>query len=95
MKSPLTTSSTHQSSSGICLNMIVKDEQAVIERLLRSVSPFIDSYLIVDTGSSDDTADIIHRVMTEQAQVRHFCDHFLAWLALDCQKLKGLRDCEA
>ena len=46
--------------------MIVKDEQAVIERLLRSVSPFIDSYLIVDTGSSDDTADIIHRVMSEQ-----------------------------
>jgi glycosyltransferase involved in cell wall biosynthesis len=47
----------------ICLNMIVKDEEAVIERLLGSVIPFISSYLIVDTGSTDDTPEIIRRFM--------------------------------
>jgi tetratricopeptide (TPR) repeat protein len=39
----------------VCLNMIVRDESAVIERCLASVRPFIDSWVIVDTGSLDDT----------------------------------------
>lgn len=47
----------------ICLNMIVKNEAKDIERCLRSVIPFIDYWVIVDTGSTDDTAKIIHSVM--------------------------------
>ena len=39
----------------ITLCMIVKDESPVIERCLSSVLPVIDYYVIVDTGSSDDT----------------------------------------
>lgn len=39
----------------VCLNMIVRDESAVIERCLHSVRPFIDAWVIVDTGSTDDT----------------------------------------
>ena len=39
----------------ICLNMIVKNEAARIERCLASVAPFISSYAILDTGSTDDT----------------------------------------
>jgi glycosyltransferase involved in cell wall biosynthesis len=39
----------------ICLNMIVRDESAVIDRCLESVKPHIDHWVIVDTGSSDDT----------------------------------------
>lgn len=35
--------------------MIVKDESAVIERCLRSIKPHIDYWVIVDTGSTDDT----------------------------------------
>lgn len=35
--------------------MIVRDEAAVIERCLRSVRPAIDRWVIVDTGSTDDT----------------------------------------
>jgi tetratricopeptide (TPR) repeat protein len=38
--------------------MIVKDEQAVLARCLRSVLPFIDAWIIVDTGSTDTTIDI-------------------------------------
>ena len=49
----------------VCLNMIVKNEAHVIERCLASVRPFIDSYLIVDTGSSDGTQDVIRRVFAD------------------------------
>ena len=43
----------------ICLNMIVKNESKIIVRMLSSVLPLIDSYCICDTGSTDDTKDII------------------------------------
>ena len=43
----------------ICLNMIVKNESKIITRLLESVLPIIDTYLICDTGSTDDTPNII------------------------------------
>jgi tetratricopeptide (TPR) repeat protein len=39
----------------LCLNMIVKNESSVIERMLSSVASYIDCYCICDTGSSDDT----------------------------------------
>ena len=43
----------------LCLNMIVKDESRTIVRLLDSVINLIDSYCICDTGSSDNTVEII------------------------------------
>ena len=43
----------------ICLNMIVKNESKIITRLFDSVLPLIDSYCICDTGSTDDTIQII------------------------------------
>jgi glycosyltransferase involved in cell wall biosynthesis len=43
----------------IRLNMIVKNEAHVILRCLSSVKPWIDSWCIVDTGSTDGTQDII------------------------------------
>jgi tetratricopeptide (TPR) repeat protein len=45
------------------LVMIVRDEEAVIERALQSAIPFISTYVIVDTGSSDRTKEIIQQVM--------------------------------
>jgi glycosyltransferase involved in cell wall biosynthesis len=48
----------------ICLNMIVKNESRVIERLLNSVAPLIDAYCICDTGSTDNTIQIIETFMT-------------------------------
>lgn len=47
----------------ICLNMIVKDEGARIERALASAVPHISSYCILDTGSTDDTIPKIHHFM--------------------------------
>lgn len=49
----------------ICLNMIVKDESAVICRCLESVKPFIDYWVIVDTGSSDGTQKIIRNYLKD------------------------------
>ena len=50
----------------LCLNMIVKNESKVIRRLLESVAPFLDSYCICDTGSTDDTIDIIRQFFQER-----------------------------
>lgn len=47
----------------ICLNMIVKNESEVIQRCLDSVKPYIDYWVIVDTGSSDGTQKIIKKHM--------------------------------
>ena len=43
----------------ICLNMIVKNESTIITRLLDSVISLIDHYVICDTGSTDNTTQII------------------------------------
>lgn len=43
----------------ICLNMIVKNEASIIRRCLAAVAPHIDCYVICDTGSTDDTVEII------------------------------------
>ncbi len=43
----------------VCLNMIVKNEAPVIRRCLDSVRSIIDYWVIVDTGSTDGTQDII------------------------------------
>ena len=48
-----------QSQKTVCLNMIVKNEKDVITRCLQSVLPFIDTWVIVDTGSTDGTQEII------------------------------------
>src|SRR5476651_1672927 len=47
----------------ICLNMIVKNESQVIEKCLASVKPLIDYWVIVDTGSDDDTKEKIKAFM--------------------------------
>ena len=47
----------------ICLSMIVKDEGHVIRRCLDSVHPLINSWCIVDTGSTDGTQNIIRALM--------------------------------
>lgn len=49
----------------VCLNMIVKNESKVIERCLESVKPLIDYWIIVDTGSTDGTQEIIKKYMKD------------------------------
>jgi glycosyltransferase involved in cell wall biosynthesis len=41
-----------------CLVVIARNESAHIQRLLESVRPFVDDMLVLDTGSSDNTASL-------------------------------------
>ena len=47
----------------LCLNMIVKNESKIIQRLIQSVLPIIDTYCICDTGSTDNTIELITTTM--------------------------------
>ncbi len=56
----------------IRLNMIVKNEAHVIERCLASLLPLIDSWVIVDTGSTDTTPALIERALRgKPGQLHH------------------------
>ena len=43
----------------LCLNSIVRNEGARLVRMLSSVAPYIAGAVIADTGSTDDTKEII------------------------------------
>lgn len=45
-------------SRSVSLCMIVKDEEAFLDKCLQSVSPLVDEVVIVDTGSKDRTVEI-------------------------------------
>ena len=50
---------TNEQIPTICLNMIVKNESNIILRALESALPIIDCYSILDTGSTDNTVELI------------------------------------
>ena len=50
----------------IALCMIVKDEEEVILRALRSVENVVDYYCICDTGSTDKTVEVIQKYLKEK-----------------------------
>lgn len=58
----------------LCLSMIVKNEEKTIERMLRSVVTIIDSYCICDTGSTDNTKEVIQRFFDEQEITGIVCE---------------------
>jgi len=49
----------------ICLTMMVKNDQEVIYQCLNSVKELIDCITVCDTGSTDNTIDIIKQFMAE------------------------------
>ena len=53
----------------VCLNMIVRNEEHCIRECLESVKDKIDYYVICDTGSSDNTIDIIREVLGPHGEI--------------------------
>lgn len=49
----------------LCLVMIVKDEEDTIAKCLKAVAPYISHWVIVDTGSKDNTISVINQTMNE------------------------------
>jgi glycosyltransferase involved in cell wall biosynthesis len=47
----------------VCLSAMIKNEAPVIRRMLASVLPYIDSWCICDTGSTDGTQEIIREML--------------------------------
>jgi len=54
-----------QSKPSVCLVMIVKNESQVMKRCIDSVKKYINYWVIVDTGSTDGTQDLIKDYMKE------------------------------
>src|SRR5712692_3708881 len=55
----------------ICLNVIVRDEAPVMGRCLDSVLPFIDHWVIVDTGSTDGTQELVRQHLQDRPGELH------------------------
>jgi glycosyltransferase involved in cell wall biosynthesis len=70
--------------------MIVKNEEAVIERALHSVIPFIKSWVIVDTGSTDRTKEIIQRTLSDISGI--LVDH--PWVDFGTNRSEALALCD-
>lgn len=45
-----------------CLAMIMKNEGPILPRLFESVQGFVSEYCVVDTGSTDDTMDVLRSI---------------------------------
>lgn len=63
------------SSQTICLSMIVKNEEKDIKRCLESVIPYIDYWVISDTGSTDKTKEVIQQLMDKHGVPGELHDH--------------------
>lgn len=75
---------------GLC--MIVKDESHIIEETLSCVAPLIDSYAITDTGSTDNTIEIIEAFFAKRGipgQV--FRD---TWEDFGTNRSRALKNCD-
>ena len=75
----------------LTLSMIVKNEAPNIERCLASCAPFIDYYVICDTGSTDNTKEIIKKFFDEKGIPGEIHDH--EWSDFGTNRSKALELC--
>lgn len=56
-----------EKSGRLCVAAIVKNEARRVAGMLRSCAPVADGFVIVDTGSTDDTIDVIRSTLLDLA----------------------------
>lgn len=72
---------------GLC--MIVKDESHIIKDCIQSVAKYIDYYIICDTGSSDNTKQIIKEYFDSQNIPGEIHDH--VWTDFGTNRTQALQ----
>jgi tetratricopeptide (TPR) repeat protein len=73
----------------ICLNMIVRNEAHIISESLHSAAAHIDYWVIVDTGSTDNTVATIERRMAEHGIPGEL--HHRRWQDFGTNRTEALR----
>lgn len=53
----------------LSINMMVKNEERYIRETLRSVLPFVDKGIIIDTGSTDKTVEYIFELIKDKKDI--------------------------
>ena len=76
----------------LCLSMIVKNETHIIKECLDSVLKYIDYWVIVDTGSTDGTQDLIRSYFAEKNIPGEL--HERPWLGFGHNRSEALALCD-
>jgi len=76
----------------LALSMIVKNEAPNIQRCLESVAPFINYYVICDTGSTDNTKEIIKNFFDSKGIPGEILDH--EWKDFGHNRSLAIEACE-
>jgi glycosyltransferase involved in cell wall biosynthesis len=69
--------------------MIVKDEEDTIAKCLKAVAPYISYWVIVDTGSKDNTISVINQTMNELGIPGEL--HERSWVNFEVNRTESLK----
>ena len=76
----------------LALSMIVKNEAPNIQRCLESVAPFINYYIVCDTGSTDNTKEIVKNFFDSKGIPGEILDH--EWKDFGHNRSLAIQACE-